>query len=128
MEIKVEKRNTEKYPFLTTCLSDSAHSRTRGTRRWEREETPLLGLHKPDGSGVRLHPAEVLGELPSFLFFLAVGIVISWVFEPLWEQAWYLCPTKTNRLAFVSAGCCRECKAPLPLHHTLLAREISSET
>lgn len=94
----------------------------RGSRRGEREETPLLGLHNPGGSGARLQPAEVLGELPSFLFFLAVGIVIVWDFEPLWEQAWYLCPTKTNPLAFVSAGCCREYKAPLPLYHTLLPR------
>lgn len=57
--------------------------RGRGTRTWEHEETPLLGLHKPGGSGARFQPAEVQVELPNFLFFLAKGIVINWDFEPL---------------------------------------------
>lgn len=87
-----------------------------------------LGPRKPGGSGARFQPTEVQAELRSFLFFLAMGIVITWDFEPLWEQAWYLCLTKTNRFAFVSAGCSKEYKAPLLPHRTLLAREISSET
>lgn len=104
MEIKAGTQG--KYPFLTiVSVTVPVPEQERGTRRWEHEKTPLLGLRKPCRSGARFQPAEVQVEFPSFLFFLAMGIVMTWDFEPLWDQAWYLCPTKISQFAFVSAGC-----------------------
>lgn len=99
-----EKEHRENIPFWQhVSVTVPIPEQERGTRRWEREETPLLGLPKPSGSAARFQPTEVQVELRSFLF-LAMAVVIPWDFEPLWEQAWYLCPTKTSRFAFVSAG------------------------
>jgi len=102
-----EKQNRENIPAWQ-CVSVAVlfPEQGRGTRRWKPKETPLLGLRKPSRSGARFQPREVQAELPNFPLLLAMGIVIARDFEPLWEQAWYVCPTKTSGFALVSAGQC----------------------
>lgn len=64
----------------------------------------LAGLCNPNSCGVTSQPREVQADLPSLLFFLAMGTLTVRDFEFLWEEVWYLCPTKIHGFAFVSAG------------------------
>lgn len=98
---KEKKKNIPARHHVSVAVPSPEQGRRR--RRWDPEETHFPGLHVPGGPGARFLPREVQAEPPSFLF-LAMSIGTTWDLERLWEQARYLCPTKTSRFAFVSAG------------------------
>lgn len=74
-----EKENRENIPawqHVSVAVPFPEHG--RGTRRWEPKETPLLGLHKPSGSGARFQPRDV--QAPLFPVLLGNAHYYHWGF------------------------------------------------